>query len=52
MIGKKGIIHVGANVGQEADEYQPRDVVWIEPIPSVFLKLQGNILKYKNQIAR
>lgn len=41
----RGVIHVGANVGQERDLYADRglSVLWIEPIPSVFAKLIDNI---------
>jgi len=48
---EKGIIHIGANTGQECERYFPRNVLWIEPIPSVFKKLKKRISKYKNQIA-
>ena len=35
-----GIIHVGANTGQEINLYAQYGlpVVWIEPIPDIFLK--------------
>jgi len=41
----KGIIHVGANTGQEIGLYAEYklDVVWIEPIPDVFATLQANL---------
>jgi len=41
-----GIIHVGANSGQERGEYSlySLDVLWVEPIPEVFKKLK-KILK-------
>ena len=41
----KGIIHVGANVGQEKEEYDNNslEVLWIEPIPEIFDQLQINI---------
>lgn len=51
MNGSKGIIHIGANKGQEAEEYSPRDVLWIEPIPCIFEILKKTISKYDNQIA-
>ena len=40
-----GVIHVGANVGQERHLYADRGlaVLWIEPIPSVFATLVDNI---------
>lgn len=42
----KGVIHVGANSGQERYFYHFNrlPVIWFEPIPEVFLKLQANIL--------
>jgi FkbM family methyltransferase len=48
-----GIIHVGANVGQERTLYGDLDlsVIWIEPIPDVYEKLKSNIHEYKNQFA-
>ena len=48
-----GVIHVGANSGQERDEYNmySLDVVWVEPIPKVFKKLKNNIKKYPKQRA-
>ena len=41
-----GVIHIGANSGQEREEYNlySLDVIWIEPIPKVFKKLKK---KYK-----
>ncbi len=49
----KGVIHIGASTGQERDIYQKYDldVVWIEPIPDVFKKLQKNIKNYSQQKA-
>lgn len=49
----RGIIHVGANVGQEAGRYASHglSVVWIEPIPEVFAKLRDNISRFPNQTA-
>jgi FkbM family methyltransferase len=49
----KGVIHVGANVGQERFTYEKYGlhVVWIEPIPSVFNILKKNIETLKNQMA-
>ena len=37
-----GVIHVGANSGQERYEYNlySLDVIWIEPIPKIFNKLK------------
>ncbi len=48
-----GVIHVGANTGQERELYEQYGlhVVWIEPIPEVFLQLRKNIGEYENQTA-
>ena len=48
-----GVIHVGANIGQEAHTYHKLNlpVNWIEPIPEVFDQLLVNIDDYPNQIA-
>ena len=48
-----GVIHVGANEGQEREDYAARNlrVLWIEPIPSVFARLTLNIAKYDRQEA-
>jgi FkbM family methyltransferase len=49
----KGIIHVGANVGQERTTYAKHDlnVVWIEPIPEVFERLKANLREFPKQRA-
>jgi FkbM family methyltransferase len=49
----RGVIHVGANIGQERDLYASLNlkVVWIEPIPAVYEKLCRNIAGYSNQMA-
>lgn len=48
-----GIIHIGANTGQERDLYARSrlPVIWVEPIPDVFQELQANIASYPNQRA-
>ena len=48
-----GVIHVGANVGQERHLYASHGlkVVWIEPIPEIFAALQANLIGLENQIA-
>jgi FkbM family methyltransferase len=48
-----GVIHVGANQGQERDLYDRLGlrVVWIEPIPEVFAVLTRNIQDYPRQVA-
>lgn len=49
----EGVIHVGANVGQEAKRYHRHglNVYWIEPIPYVFNMLENNIRQYPKQEA-
>jgi FkbM family methyltransferase len=51
--GIKGIIHVGANTGQEVSLYNKYDlsVIWVEPIPEVFETLKLNIKDTPKQIA-
>lgn len=46
-----GVIHVGANVGQERDLYRQLGlrVLWIEPIDEVFNTLVSNIEGYRSQ---
>ena len=48
-----GVIHVGANTGQERDTYKKLGlrVVWIEPIPEVFQTLSTNLVGYSGQLA-
>lgn len=48
-----GVIHVGANAGQERERYAALGlrVVWIEPNPPVFAQLAANIRAYGNQRA-
>jgi FkbM family methyltransferase len=49
----RGVIHVGANTGQERGRYAAHDlqVVWVEPIPSVFEALSGNLHGFPKQTA-
>ncbi|HET7378364.1 MAG TPA: FkbM family methyltransferase [Anaerolineae bacterium] len=51
--GLCGVIHVGANAGQECIQYAKHDlnVLWIEPLPDVFARLQKNIKAYPKQKA-
>lgn len=47
---RKGVIHIGANIGQERDNYGKKfPVLWIEPQPQVFETLKTNVAKYPNQ---
>jgi FkbM family methyltransferase len=49
----RGVIHVGANTGQEIQLYVKYglSVVWIEPIPEVFETLKSNLTDISKQIA-
>lgn len=50
----EGIIHVGANEGQEFEAYQaanPSTVLWIEPISNVYEKLCSRISSDKSHYA-
>tara|TARA_Y100000310_G_scaffold313583_1_gene362086 strand:- start:399 stop:1019 length:621 start_codon:yes stop_codon:yes gene_type:complete len=49
----QGIIHVGANEGQERYFYHScnRKVLWFEPSPETFKRLEQNIKEFKNQQA-
>jgi FkbM family methyltransferase len=49
----KGLIHIGANAGQERKLYARFDleVVWIEPIPTIFEQLRNNIAGFPRQRA-
>lgn len=53
MKNLKGIIHVGANTGQEREEYARYglSVLWIEPIPWLFKELKSAISLYPKQKA-
>ena len=48
-----GVVHVGANLGQEREIYDAHglNVVWIEPIPEVFARLNANLRGFENQRA-
>lgn len=49
----RGVVHVGANVGQERKLYSRRGlrVAWVEPIPEVFALLESNIAGLPGQRA-
>lgn len=48
-----GVIHVGANTGQERHKYARLnlDVIWIEPDPEVFARLESNLQSLTRQRA-
>jgi FkbM family methyltransferase len=49
----KGVIHVGANIGQERELYATYglNVIWIEPFPEVYNRLKKLIHPYPEQRA-
>jgi FkbM family methyltransferase len=52
-IRSKDVLHLGANTGQEAEEYYAHGidtVVWVEAHHSTFLKLVGHVRPYPNHI--
>lgn len=48
-----GVIHIGANIGQERFLYDEHglEVVWVEPIPEVFEVLTENLADFEKQRA-
>jgi FkbM family methyltransferase len=49
-----GVLHVGANVGEERDTYRDLGIhhqIWIEANPEIFLKLKENISDNPNAVA-
>jgi FkbM family methyltransferase len=51
-IKPKGVLHVGANVGEEApvyDELGINDVVWIEANLPTYIMLERNVQKYNHR---
>lgn len=51
--GLTGLVHVGANTGQEREVYRRYglNVLWVEPLPDVFEQLQKNIAHIPHQRA-
>jgi len=49
----KGVVHVGANMGQEREIYSRNGVrvLWIEPIPEIFAALKKNLTGFPDQRA-
>lgn len=53
-IKPKGVLHIGANVGEEAPIYDLLGIkkqIWIEGNPEIFLKLKQNINHNPNAVA-
>lgn len=49
-----GVLHIGANVGEEAQTYHQLGIkkqIWIEANPEIFLKLKENISRYPDAVA-
>ena len=51
--GGRGVIHIGANKGQERTLYAENGlkVAWVEPIPDIFKELQSNLADFPDQTA-
>lgn len=53
-IKPKGVLHIGANVGEEAPIYEELGIkkqIWIEGNPEIFLKLKANIAHNPHAVA-
>ncbi len=53
-INPKGVLHVGASEGQEAQTYADlgiQKVVWVEAIPNIYAKLLDNISRFPGNVA-
>lgn len=49
-----GVVHLGANTGQEAESYQAwgvSTVIWVEALPDVYAKLLKHISGYEDHCA-
>jgi len=54
QIRPPGVLHLGANSGQEAEAYYRRgirQVIWVEALPEVYIKLRKHIAGYFGQVA-
>lgn len=52
-IKANGVLHLGANVGQERDAYACLGisrVIWVEALPDVYRQLVTNVAKYQEHI--
>ncbi len=49
----RGVVHVGANIGQERELYEKHGlaVLWLEPLPDAFAQLSANIAGLPRQRA-
>lgn len=49
----RGVVHVGANIGQERDTYalSGLPVIWVEPVEDIYAQLCENISTYPKQQA-
>ncbi|MCL4777998.1 MAG: FkbM family methyltransferase [Gammaproteobacteria bacterium] len=49
----RGVLHIGANSGQERETYARLrlPVIWFEALPQVFAELQANIAPFPDQVA-
>lgn len=54
QVKTSGVLHLGANLGQEAEAYVAQgitQVIWVEALPLIFAKLCANCQKYTGHIA-
>jgi len=53
-IKAKGVLHLGANTGQEAATYDKlgiKQVIWFEALPDIHIQLYNNVAKYPGHLA-
>jgi FkbM family methyltransferase len=49
-----GVLHLGANKGQEAEHYAAvgvKKVIWVEALPLIFEDLKKHLIRYPHQVA-
>jgi len=52
-LSKKGIIHIGAHLGQEAETYNRmgfKNVIWMEANPELYTQLKDNVSRYGHSV--
>jgi len=53
-IKPNGVLHLGANTGQEATTYDKlgiKQVIWVEALPDIHIQLHNNVSKYPGHVA-
>jgi len=53
-VNPSGVLHVGANIGEESVQYEAagiKNVVWIEANPEIYVRLKNNVKQYSGHVA-